>query len=86
MEERDERSRCGVDGGDVRPLESVALQTGEREVRRVGRPTVLFSNDVIWLVWEERVLLREQTVLAAAIGSFTHLTAKRCVDSRRHGW
>src|SRR5262249_48373019 len=59
--------RRGIDPGDVRPLEAVAVKAGERQMGSVGGAAVLPGDDVIDLEGDGRQTLRKPAVLAGTV-------------------
>ena len=56
-----------VQGGDVGTLETIAVEAGQSEVLRRGRSTVLFRDNVVRFVREERVFFGKQAILATVL-------------------
>jgi len=66
-----------IDRCDVGSFESVAVETGPREVVSVRFAIMFLRDDVIRFVAEIRVLFVQQAVFATAIGSLLHFTPQR---------
>jgi len=72
MKQPDERAAFRIRSTQVRTLVRIAVIAGESEVFAVVPSAMLSSNDVLDVIGEERLrALREATVFAAMIGTFT---------------
>src|SRR5438128_1073286 len=56
----------------IAPLVTVALLAAERQVIPGSGAAVLLGDDMVYLVSQQRVLLGDQAVLAAVLGSGAH--------------
>lgn len=66
--------RLRVEGSKISPLVSVASPAGVGKILGFGLTTMLCRDHVIYLVWEEAYLCREQTILASSSGPLDDLT------------
>jgi hypothetical protein len=57
IEQGDNLARVWVNRGYVRSLESITVETGQREILKRGSATVFLCYDVIYLVCKEGVRL-----------------------------
>jgi len=80
VEQGAELSRLWIERGEIASLVSVSTPAGERQIFNLGRAAVLLRYDMIYLVWEERNLDREQAVLAMVPCPLDHLSAQRRGD------
>jgi hypothetical protein len=69
VKEADDFSFADIDAGDVRPLVSVAVEAGERQVASGGEAAVFPSDNVIDLERDAAEILVELAVFAAAPGA-----------------
>jgi len=63
-------------GSDVRAIEPIAVETRPRQVLVRRGAAVLFGDDVVGLVREKRIFLRQQAVLAMTRGTLLYATAQ----------
>jgi hypothetical protein len=66
MEQRHQPTCLGSAGGNVGPFEAITAEAGVRQIRQYAYSTMLFANNVIGLVWNERGVLGDTAVLATA--------------------
>jgi hypothetical protein len=65
-----------IDGSKIASLGPVAEKTGPGKIFSRGLTTMLYGDDVIRLVGQERIILVEQAVLAVLPSPLTHLATK----------
>lgn len=57
IEERYDCPILGIDGGDVRPFETIAAKARERKVGEICRPTMLLGDDVVRLLRRQHLIV-----------------------------
>lgn len=77
VEERLERTREWIEGGNIRAFLTVAVQACQTEVAIRSVPTMLDRNDMVDLVRQGPVVLMQQTVLAVPVRALDHLLTEQ---------
>jgi hypothetical protein len=72
IEEGYQRVRFGIVSGDIATLVSVTTGAGQAKVAERRAAVVLFGTDVIDFMRQAGSVLRQTTILAAALGTFPH--------------
>ena len=82
MEQRNHRSRIGIDARQIGSLVPIASIAGERETGRIVGTAVLFRHDVFHVECNQRrCQLRKATIFTGVRGPRTHKTASSLVQS-----
>jgi hypothetical protein len=87
IEERSEFTTYGINRGNVRPFETIAIEASQGQVVGSAFAAVLRRDDVIRFMREESLFFWQETVFAAPLGPFSHLSSQRWRDtSGAHRW
>ena len=73
MKERSDLSGLRIDTGQIRTFLQVAVPTGEREIVKLRRATVLPGDNVFDVERTAEGRLRDTTILATIAGATPHL-------------
>ena len=84
IEEANELPRFDIERPEIRPLGAIAARTRQREIGCRGLPAMLARDDVVRFVVAESKGLRQQAILAAALGPFGNQPAQISRDVTRH--
>lgn len=84
VEKGNEHASGGVKGSDIWPLEAIALVTCIGEIIEYGPPTMLDSDDVIYLMWSKSLDIGHGTILAAVASTRNDVPAHGSADPLAH--
>jgi len=84
IEQRDECPGHGIEGTEIASLPTIAQRAGQGEILNDSLTTVLFGNDVIYLMRRCGQFLWKQTIIAAISRSLDYLPAQLSRGARGH--
>ncbi len=74
-----------IDRGDISSFQPITFQATAREIRQLGLPIVLESDDVIRLERKKRLGFWQQAILALKAGTFANRISQSDRNVFRHG-
>jgi len=78
MKESYDLSCCLVDRSKVAPFTAIANEAGPSQISFRRFASMLYGDDVVWLMWQEGVFFMKEAIFTCVTGAFTNQPAKFC--------
>jgi hypothetical protein len=78
MKEPYDLSRYLVYRSNVAPLTAIADETGPSQISFVRFAAMLYSDDMVWLMWQEGFVFMKKAIFTSMTGAFTNQPSQFC--------
>ena len=78
MKQGDHRTCVWIKGRQIAAFVLVAQRAGQRQIVWLSQAAMLQCNDVIYFMWHQDNIVRNQTVLAATYSAFDDQLSQGC--------
>lgn len=76
IQEPNDLSRRLVYRGKVAPFTAIADETGPSQISFVRLAAMLYSDDMVWLMWQEGIVFMKKAIFTSVTGAFANQPAK----------
>ena len=78
MKESYDLSRCLVYRRKVAPFTAIADEAGPSQISFIRFAAMLYGDDVVGFMWQERIVFMKKAILTSVTGAFSNQPAKFC--------
>lgn len=78
MKESYDLSRCLVYRRKVIPFTAIADEAGPSQISFIRFTAMLYGDDVVRFMWQERIVFVKKAILTSVTGAFSNQPAKFC--------